>query len=183
MTFGAGRRGLGCLGAPLRARPSACVSVASSSDRLISASNAYRTSEEAQSASGGLQRRRRLRRRCRRGRLRARGSLRYPSRRDRPLQVSSAWEPPDQRNCTRRATYSSQISEAQGRAFTVLAAARDLLCLARMRVAPFVLLAACASDPDVITARQLPAAIQADAAAVVAANNQFACDVYGKVAA
>ncbi|HEU4613246.1 MAG TPA: serpin family protein, partial [Kofleriaceae bacterium] len=31
-----------------------------------------------------------------------------------------------------------------------------------------------------ITARQLPAAIAGDAAAVVAANNQFACDVYAK---
>jgi serpin B len=51
---------------------------------------------------------------------------------------------------------------------------RRALCL--------VLLAAC-SDPDVITARQLPAALQGDAAAVVAANNQFACDVYAKAGA
>jgi serpin B len=51
-----------------------------------------------------------------------------------------------------------------------------------MRVACLVLLAAC-SDPDVIAARQLPAALQPDAAAVVAANNQFACDVYGKAVA
>jgi serine protease inhibitor len=46
-----------------------------------------------------------------------------------------------------------------------------------------LLIAACSSDPDVITARQLPAAIQGDAATVVAANNQFACDVYAKAAA
>jgi serine protease inhibitor len=39
-------------------------------------------------------------------------------------------------------------------------------------------IAACAS-PDVITARKLPAAIQDDAAAVVAANNRFAVDLLG----
>lgn len=49
-----------------------------------------------------------------------------------------------------------------------------------MRIAPFVLLAGCASQPDVLVARQLPAAIQGDAAAVVAANNQFATDVLHK---
>jgi len=54
-----------------------------------------------------------------------------------------------------------------------------------MRTAWLALLlpAACTSDPDVIKARQLPAAIQGDAAAVVTANNQFACDVYAKSAA
>lgn len=53
-----------------------------------------------------------------------------------------------------------------------------------MRAAASVLLlAACSSDPDVIAARQLPAALQGDAAAVVASNNQFACDVYAKTAA
>jgi serpin B len=51
-----------------------------------------------------------------------------------------------------------------------------------MRATCLVLLAAC-SDPDVIAARQLPAALQPDAAAVVAANNQFACDIYAKTAA
>src|SRR5882724_8400995 len=40
--------------------------------------------------------------------------------------------------------------------------------------------AGCASQPDVIAARQLPAAIQGDAALVAAANNQFAIDVLGK---
>lgn len=34
---------------------------------------------------------------------------------------------------------------------------------------------------DVVAARQLPVAIQADAAAVAKANNQFACDLYGKL--
>lgn len=54
-----------------------------------------------------------------------------------------------------------------------------------MRAHAFLMLAAagCTSQPDVITARQLPAAIQGDAAAVVAANNQFACDVLAKVPA
>jgi serpin B len=46
-----------------------------------------------------------------------------------------------------------------------------------------LLIPACSSDPDVIKARQLPAAIQGDAATVVASNNQFACDVYAKAAA
>jgi len=46
-----------------------------------------------------------------------------------------------------------------------------------MRSLLFVSLAACTSQPDVLTARQLPAAIQGDAAAIVAANNQFAVDV------
>jgi serpin B len=53
-----------------------------------------------------------------------------------------------------------------------------------MRAAALVLLAsACSSDPDVIAARQLPAAIAGDAAAVVTANNQFALDLYAKTAA
>jgi serpin B len=52
-----------------------------------------------------------------------------------------------------------------------------------MRAACLALLAACSSEPDVIAARQLPAALQGDAAAVVASNNQFACDVYAKTAA
>jgi 1-acyl-sn-glycerol-3-phosphate acyltransferase len=53
-----------------------------------------------------------------------------------------------------------------------------------MRFVPFALLAACtSSQPDVITARQLPAAIQGDAAAVVAANHQFAIDVLHQQAA
>jgi serpin B len=41
-------------------------------------------------------------------------------------------------------------------------------------------IAACASDPGVIAARQLPAALRGDAAAIVAANNQFAIDVLAK---
>ena len=49
-----------------------------------------------------------------------------------------------------------------------------------MRSLAFVLLAACSSQPDVITARQLPAAIAGDAAAIVASNNQFAVDVLHK---
>ena len=52
-----------------------------------------------------------------------------------------------------------------------------------MRSLPFLFLAACTSQPDVLTARQLPAAIQGDAAAVVAANNQFAVDVLHKQSA
>jgi serpin B len=53
-----------------------------------------------------------------------------------------------------------------------------------MRAAALLLLVpACGSDPDVIVARQLPAAVAPDAAAVVAANNQFALDVYAKTAA
>jgi len=50
-----------------------------------------------------------------------------------------------------------------------------------MRAACLALLAACSSEPDVIAARQLPVALQGDAAAVVASNNQFACDVYAKL--
>jgi serpin B len=38
-----------------------------------------------------------------------------------------------------------------------------------------------APSQDVLTARQLPGAIQADADAVVQANNQFACDLYGQL--
>ncbi len=52
-----------------------------------------------------------------------------------------------------------------------------------MRAVCLLLVAACSSDPDVIAARQLPVALQADAAAVVASNNQFACDVYAKLSA
>src|SRR5438309_12071998 len=46
----------------------------------------------------------------------------------------------------------------------------------------FVALSACASQPreSVLAARQLPSALQRDAAAVVAANNQFAIDVLVK---
>jgi serine protease inhibitor len=43
-------------------------------------------------------------------------------------------------------------------------------------------IAGCSGSQDVISARQLPAAIQPDAATVVAANNQFACDIYGTLA-
>lgn len=43
------------------------------------------------------------------------------------------------------------------------------------------LVAGCSSPPDALTARQLPAALQADAASVVVSNNQFACDVYGQL--
>jgi serpin B len=39
------------------------------------------------------------------------------------------------------------------------------------------------SSGDVAAARQLPEAIQADARAVAQANNQFACDLYGELAA
>jgi serpin B len=54
----------------------------------------------------------------------------------------------------------------------------------RMRLAYAALpLFACSSSPDVLTSRQLPAALQADATTVVTSNNQFAVDVYGKVAA
>jgi serpin B len=38
-------------------------------------------------------------------------------------------------------------------------------------------------EPDVLVARQLPAAIRADAAQVAAGNNQLACDVYSKLPA
>ena len=54
-----------------------------------------------------------------------------------------------------------------------------------MRLKLFFLLAAAGcttSKPDVLIARQLPAAIAADAATVVASNNQFACDFYGQLA-
>jgi serpin B len=57
--------------------------------------------------------------------------------------------------------------------------ARALLRGCGMRITHFaILLGACSSRPDVIAARQLPAAIQADAAAVVAGNNQLAIDLY-----
>ena len=47
-----------------------------------------------------------------------------------------------------------------------------------------VLLAgACSDDIDIIAARQLPAGLRGDAAVVVAGNNQFAADIYGKLAA
>jgi len=48
----------------------------------------------------------------------------------------------------------------------------------------FTLLAACSggNDRDVIAARQLPAALKDDAAAIARANNQFACDVYAQLA-
>jgi len=39
------------------------------------------------------------------------------------------------------------------------------------------------SPPDVLTARQLPAAVAGDAASVVTANNQFACDLYNQLPA
>jgi serpin B len=58
----------------------------------------------------------------------------------------------------------------------------------RSIIALLALVAACdgahAPTPsqEVLTARQLPAAIQADATAVVQANNQFACDLYTKLA-
>ena len=39
------------------------------------------------------------------------------------------------------------------------------------------------SSGDVLSARQLPAAIQADAAVIAQANNQFACDLYARLAA
>ena len=50
----------------------------------------------------------------------------------------------------------------------------------------FALLAACASNTgerDVVAVRQLPAELKDDAAAISRANNQFACDVYGQLAA
>jgi serpin B len=51
-------------------------------------------------------------------------------------------------------------------------------------VALLVLLAgACSADTDIIAARQLPAGLRGDAAVVVAGNNQFAADIYGKLAA
>ena len=52
-----------------------------------------------------------------------------------------------------------------------------------MRSAWLLLLAACGTDPDVSTARKLPAAVQADAAAVVTANNELAVDLYARTAA
>lgn len=52
-----------------------------------------------------------------------------------------------------------------------------------MRSAWLLLLAACGTDPDVITARKLPPAVQAEAAAVVAANNELAVDLYARTAA
>ena len=77
-----------------------------------------------------------------------------------------------------------QIFETAARGFAGLSRAWDLLSVAAMRTAWLALLIpACTSGPDVLTARKLPAAIQGDAAAVVAANNQFACDVYAKAAA
>jgi hypothetical protein len=42
---------------------------------------------------------------------------------------------------------------------------------------------ATAACTDVLEARQLPESIRGDATAVVDANNQFACDVYGKLGA
>jgi serine protease inhibitor len=45
-----------------------------------------------------------------------------------------------------------------------------------------IAVAGCSGSQDVISARQLPAAIQPDAATVVAANNQFAVDLYGTLA-
>ena len=50
----------------------------------------------------------------------------------------------------------------------------------------FALLTACTgttSARDVGTARQLPAELRDDAAAIAHANNQVACDVYGQLAA
>jgi serine protease inhibitor len=45
----------------------------------------------------------------------------------------------------------------------------------------FALLAACTSAPDVMSARQIPADVAPDVAAIVQANNAFACDVYTKL--
>jgi len=52
-----------------------------------------------------------------------------------------------------------------------------------MRLAWLLLVPACAAKPDVLIARKLPAALQADAAAVVAANNALALDLYARTAA
>ena len=49
-----------------------------------------------------------------------------------------------------------------------------------------VLLGACsgsAAAPDVVAARQLPAALKDDAAAIARGSNQFACDLYAQLAA
>src|SRR5215468_5487711 len=43
--------------------------------------------------------------------------------------------------------------------------------------------AGCSGSGDIITARQIPAAVRADAAAIAQANNHFACDLYAKLAA
>ena len=77
-----------------------------------------------------------------------------------------------------------QIFENDLRGFAGLSRAWDLLHVGVMRTAWLALLIpACTTGPDVLTARKLPAAIEGDATAVVAANNQFACDVYAKAAA
>ena len=63
------------------------------------------------------------------------------------------------------------------------AASRRIRCLGTKWPAAFASigwLLGCSTQPNVVTARQLPSAIQADAATVVASNNEFCLEVLSK---
>jgi serpin B len=81
------------------------------------------------------------------------------------------------RNADERQADARPCPDLAGLCFAVSSRMRNALLV-------LVLTAACSGgDKDVLAARELPAAVKEDATAIAKANNQFAFDLYGELAA